>query len=324
MPSLNKTAARWLRHHHGIATTAKLDQLDVSEWSRKQLVRNGLLIPVHRGVYRVGTQPVTLESRCTALCAFQPEGFVTGPTAGLLLGLRRMHLRRTLDAQGSDTTMIHFATPHGRLLDIDGVVMRQSTRIQATDIHRRADGMNIAAPWRLAFDLAADLAVEDLESVIEQILDMRLCQVNTLAGTARRLARPGRPGSSAFVATLAHRVAGGPLESHPEVRVAKALQRAGIPIVAQATWLDLPNGSRIRMDISVPEIRWGLEVDVHPDHFLQQGTADRRRDRQCHLIRWQVDRVTAIDLLDLGALIPELVALYHARVAELCGRPGVG
>ena len=319
MPVLNEATTSWLRGHHGTVTAAWLEEHGVSRWARHEHVGKGTLLPVYKGVYRVATQPVTLESRCAALCAFQPKGFVTGPTAGRLLGLRRMPLQAA-NAAGGDATVIHFCTPHGRFLHLDGIVMRQSALIEKTDVQKRADRIKLASPWRLAFDLAADLSTEDLESVIEQILEKRLCTVPTLAKTARRLAHAARPGSRAFVAALAGRLPGGPIESHPELRVAKALQAQGIPILVQTTWLHLPSGKRIRLDISVPEIRWGLEVDIHPDHFLQQGTADRRRDRQCHLIGWQVDRVTALDLLDMAHLIPELVSLYRCRVAELAGR----
>jgi hypothetical protein len=319
MPHLNEATTSWLRSHHGIISAARLEKLGISRWVRQHQVDKGVLIPVHKGVYRVVTQPVTLESRCAALCAFQPTGFVTGPTAGVLHGLRRMPLQRST-TRGLDATVIHFCAPHGKFRALGGIQMRQSTLIERTDVQRRNDGIRIAAPWRLAFDLAADLVPEDLESVIEQILEKRLCTFTTLASTARRLGRAARPGSAAFVAALSSRLPGGPIESHPELVLAKALRAAGVPIVVQATWLDLPNGRRIRLDISVPDIRWGLEVDVHPDHFLQQGTADRRRDRQCHLIGWQVDRVTGIDLLDMSHLIPELVGLYRGRIAELSKR----
>jgi hypothetical protein len=112
--------------------------------------------------------------------------------------------------------------------------------------------------------------------------------------------------------------AGAPHESHPEVMVAERLQARGVPVVAQTTWLDLPNGRRARLDMSVPAIRWGVEVDVHPGHLGLTGTTDdKRRDRQCHLIRWQVERVTGLDLADLDRTIDELVELYEARRAAL-------
>jgi hypothetical protein len=57
-----------------------------------------------------------------------------------------------------------------------------------------------------------------------------------------------------------------------------------------------------------------VEIDVHPSHLLLEGaTRDKRRDRQLHLIDWQVERVTEIDLLDLEGLCDELAELYHRR-----------
>ena len=83
----------------------------------------------------------------------------------------------------------------------------------------------------------------------------------------------------------------------------------------QLSSLVLPNGAKIRIDLAVPAARWAIEIDVHPDHFLLEGTTrDKRRDRQCHLIGWQVERVTEIDFLDLPSLVDELVALYLVRV----------
>jgi Transcriptional regulator, AbiEi antitoxin len=328
MGTLTEAAFKWLRDHHGIITIAQLAKCGVPRRVRDQLILSGLLVPVYRGVYRIATQAVTLESRCAALSAFQPEGFVTGPTGGGMRELRRMPKEMTQPAKGSPEKgsrakpiqIIHYTVPHGGWLDLDGVRLRQSCIIEPTDVQERSDGIRLASPWRLAFDLAADLPADDLASVIEQILANGLCLPVTLAKTAKRLARPARRGSKAFVTALANRVPGGPLESHPEVRVAKALIARGVPIVAQQTWLDLPNGRRARLDMSVPEVRWGVEVDVHPDHFLQQGTEDRRRDRQCHQIGWQVDRATAIELLDFETLIDDLVAGYRARVKEITGR----
>jgi len=322
---LNKAAYQWLHDHLCIITAERLKLLGISKDARHRLIAAGVLIRMHRGVYRLASQQLTVDVRCAALSAFLPDGYVTGPTGGKHYGLRRMPTLMTTPPRQSKEEpieIITYAVPHGGWLDIPGVRLRQTCRIDPTDVQDRTDGLRIASPWRLAFDLGPDLAVLDHQSVIEQILDMKLCTMVTLAATARRLVHPARPGSREFVAALTSRVPGGPLESHAEVLVAKALQSRGIPIVAQTTWLQLPNGRRIRLDMSVPAVRWGVEVDIHPDHFLQFGTADRRRDRQCHLIGWEVDHVTALDMLDFDALIDELVELYHARVAELSGRAG--
>jgi len=97
-----------------------------------------------------------------------------------------------------------------------------------------------------------------------------------------------------------------------------ALKRKGIPIVRQVRLLDLPDHPPIRIDLSIPELRWAIEIDVHPDHLLLQGTTkDKRRDRQCHVIGWQVDRVTELDMLDVETLADELESIYLARLASI-------
>ena len=330
MGTLNLAALSSLHDNTGIITVERLDNCGVSRRLRQHLVTIGALIAMHRGVYRIASQPLTLEARCAALSLFLPDGYVTGPTGGKLFVLRRMPTVMTTPPKPTKETpvekrekameIIHYAVPHGSRISIPGVKIRQTTIIEPTDVFDRGDGIRLASPWRLAFDLGADLPAIDHDSVIEQILAMKLCTMVTLAQTARRLVHPARPGSREFVRALTSRIPGGPLESHAEVMVAKALHERGVPIVAQTTWLTLPNGRRIRLDMSVPAVRWGVEVDIHPDHFLLFGAEDRRRDRQCHQIGWHVDRVTAIDMLDFDGIINELVDNYHARVAELASR----
>jgi hypothetical protein len=308
MHLLTVEAMSWLRDHHGIITARRLEMCGVSRRCRLALIDSRVLEVLHPGVYRIASQPATLLSKCVAICAAHPQCFITGPTAGTIGGLRRMPA----------DDRVHVCAPHG-LGRMGGlVVLRQSRVVDATDVQLRADGIRIASPWRLAFDLAADLGPLDHQSVVEQILDRRLCQISTLVATARRLARPARPGSQRFVATLAARVPGGPLESHPELIVAAALVARGVPIAAQATWLSLPDGGSARLDVSVAEILWGVEVDVHPDHLLLEGTTkDKRRDRQTRQMGWQVERVTQLDLLDIDSLADELVVLYERRRTEI-------
>ncbi len=311
MAHLTADAMSWLSSHHGIITTEQLGRTGVSRRTTSTLVEAGVLVREARGVFRIASSPLTLDSRCVIASVTHPTGFVTGPTGGRLLGLRRM---------GSKPG-VHFSVAHGIEFDQPGIILRQSTIIERTDVHHRADGINAASPWRLAFDLAADLSDVDHASVVEQLLHDRRCGLSALVLTARRLAHPARPGSKRFLDTLSGRVPGGPLESHPEVELARLLRARGVPVVAQTTWLDLPNGKRARLDLSVPEIRWGIEVDVHPDHLLLDGTTrDRRRDRQAHQLDWQIDRVTGLDLLMMDELLDELDAIHLARRTQILDR----
>jgi len=108
-----------------------------------------------------------------------------------------------------------------------------------------------------------------------------------------------------------------PTESDAERTVADALLAVGIAVETNTQWLDLPNGRRARLDLAIPAIRWGIEVDVHPSHLGAVGsTNDKRRDRQAAMIGWAITRVTALDLLDLDTTIAELSAVHRARMQE--------
>lgn len=307
MPDLTPQALTILRDQHGHATVAQLDAAGVRRRARLRLIEDQLLRPVYKSVVRIASAPDTLESRCVALCLGHPSGFITGQTAGKLLGLRRMPRAEP----------IHFTVPHGVHLDpSQNVTLHQTTSIKPSDVRRRRDGIATASPSRLAFDLAAVLSVDDHASIIEQLLRDGHCSMVELAAVARRLCHPRRRGSLQFVRSLVERGDRPPAESHPESVLGDALRARGVPVVPQVSDLLLPNGHKIRIDLAVPTARWAVEIDVHPDHLLLEGTTrDKRRDRQCHLIGWQVERVTEADLIDLQSLVEELAALYLARVA---------
>lgn len=107
-----------------------------------------------------------------------------------------------------------------------------------------------------------------------------------------------------------------PVESHPEILVLHGLLARGVPVEPQHRPLQLPNGTKIRIDLAVPAARWAVEVDVHPRHNRPEGVAsDKRRIRQLHRIDWQIESVTDEDLLNPEALFDELATNYRKRVA---------
>ena len=307
MIDLTPKAYAILRRQHGHVSVRQLTAAGVTRNARQRLVEGQALVAVHRGVLRVSSAPVTFEGHCVALCLAHPAGFITGPSAGRLLGLRRMPA----------TTAITLCVPHGVHLVDAGVILRQSRKITQLDFTRLRSGIVVASGSRLAFDLATDLSAMDHASVVEQLIQRKTCTMAGLGATARRLCHPSRPGSELFARTLLDRGDRPASESHPEVVLAEALRARGVPVEPQFADLQLPDGSGVRLDLAVPAVRWGIEIDVHPDHLLLDGTTkDKQRDRQCHRLGWQIERVTEIDLLDLDGLVDELVALYVERVTR--------
>jgi hypothetical protein len=305
MIDLTPKAFAILRRQQGHISVRQLTDSGVGRNAVRRLVEGGALVAAHKSVLRIASAPVTFEGSCVALCLAHPAGFITGPSGGKLMGLRRMPA----------ATPIHFCVPHGIHLFDDGVVLRQSRQVTQLDTIRLRSGIIVASGPRLAFDLAIDLSPLDHASVVEQLIQRKKCTMPSLGATARRLCHPTRPGSRQFARTLLNRGDRPAAESHPELVLAEALRARGIPVEPQFSALRLLDGSSARLDLAVPAARWGIEIDIHPDHLLLDGTAkDKRRDRQCHRIGWQIERVTELDMLDLDGLLDELQSLYAARL----------
>lgn len=305
MAELTRAALTRALRQHGAITMAQLLGAGMTRHTIRRLEQRHVLERSYKSVFRLASEGRSLEQRCAELCLAHEKAFVSGPTAGKLLGLRRMPRQSPITV--SSIHPLHVEHP--------GVRFRRSTKVAGHDIQRRPDGIAIATPARLAFDLAAYLGDADHRSVVDQLIHEHDVSLDALVRLGARLCHPARPGSRRFQETL-RRLAGAPSESDAERRVADALLARNVPVETNERWLDLPDGGRARLDLSVSAARWGVEVDVHPSHLgLTGSTADKRRDRQCRLLGWEIVRVTGLDLLDLDATADELAALYRLRAA---------
>ena len=306
MADLTPSALRWLADHHGVITTRALRRCGVGEVTQRRLLEAGMLRAAERGVFTVASSLATLEQRCAVVSARHPGGFITGPTGGKLLGLRRM----------PPMSAVHIAVRHGvHHTRSAGVRYRQTTVIRSVDRVTRPDGITVAAPARLAFDLASDLAPLDLLSAVEQLIQSGHVTSAELVAIDRRLGHPARPGSGNF-AHMLNRMGCDPVgESHAEVVLADALERRGVPIERQSRVVAFPNGRSARIDLAVPSVQWGIELDLHPEHRSIEGHArDAGHVRHLHRVGWQIEQVAEGDLADVEALADELAALYRLRV----------
>jgi hypothetical protein len=305
MSVLPTSILSFARTHHGVVTGELLSTSGVGRHARARLIHQGFLDPVHAGVYRISSHSVTFEQQCLAACFAVDHLAVCGPSAGRLMGLRRMPL-------GPVHAMVE-----RRKIELDGVVVHRTTTLGPGDVAVRPDGIRLLKPSRLVPDLARFLDDLDLESVIEQLLDRRVTSVPSLCASARRLRAPGRDGTTRLGRVLAARPAWlKPKDSHLEVSVLRALADRGIELVPQFE-LDIGEAVPIHLDGADPEIRFGLEIDHVTWHGGRvEAQRDKRRDRRALQMGWLVTRVTDEDLeLDFDGVIAEVVDIHrqHSR-----------
>jgi hypothetical protein len=303
--NLTPDAMAWLASHHSVITASVLRSCGVGRSTTVRLVRAGVLGNPHKGVYVLASAKPSLELRCAVVCCAHPSGFVTGPTAGMLLGIRRM----------PKSAGLHFAVRHGlRLADETGVVFRQTTALLKQHTYSRSDGITTATPPRLAFDLAADLPPLDHLSALHQLLDEGRVTFDELIAIGNQLGHPARRGSGRFREAL-HRLGGDPAgQSHAEIILAEELHARGVPVERQTRLIRGTGDRAVRVDLAVPDIRWGIELDIHPEHRSIEGHAgDARRYRDLHVDEWQIEPVSELDMLNPAAIADELSALYQAR-----------
>ncbi len=75
-----------------------------------------------------------------------------------------------------------------------------------------------------------------------------------------------------------------------------------------------PGGRTARIDLAVRNARWGIELDIHPEHHTVDGAArDAQRRRDLHREGWQIEVVAELDMANVAPLADELAALYAQR-----------
>jgi Transcriptional regulator, AbiEi antitoxin len=86
--TVEEILARIASRNYGVVTRSELSRAGVTRTEIETRIRNGGLIPIHRGVFRVGHQAPSLEARyLAAVKAGGPGSLLAGRAAAHLLGL---------------------------------------------------------------------------------------------------------------------------------------------------------------------------------------------------------------------------------------------
>ena len=293
-----------LRRRHGVTTRRRLRRRGITDRQIHGLLRCRRLRPAGGGVLVDTASPDTPEQRMAIACAVT-GGVVMFPSAGKVWRFRGT----------PRCPEVHVAVDWSRRVKAPpGVVIHRTKSLPREDVVVRSDGIWVTSPPRTVFDAAAVVDAETLESMIEQGLDRRMFIVVTLARLSVRLYATARRGATPFRRVLSSRPAWcKPVRSDLELRLARAMEARGFPVLVRGHPVELEPGEVIHPDLGVPEDRFYVEVD----HFTWHGgrrdaTYDRRRDRKLRLTGASVERVTdlAIDT-DLDHVVDDLFRLWQ-------------
>jgi len=287
MTALDHDAIAWMRSDHA-TILARSETTDVSLDQRRRLVAGGVLERVVDGAYAFAGVARNELARCAALCSSRQHLVVAGPTAGRLWDLRR---------SPRDGLVHVIAPPASHPCREPWVRAYRTALIHGDEVVARPDGIRLTSPPRTVVDLTRYVDAIVLASVIEHALSRQMCTIATLHRTANRLATPGRPWVRRFLAVLAQRHPGAAAQSAAELVVFQALELRGVRGLQRQARVDLPGYGAAVFDIADPNVRWAVEIDLHPEHRTLEGRAsDILRDDGADALGWRVRRVSELEL----------------------------
>ena len=292
---------------HWVASVDQLVQLPVSSRTVERARRAGTLTTVLPGIVRVAGSRESFVSQAMALQLYVgAESFVSGVSAGVLHGLRKMP-HRPIELTVREDRRVTMPS-WGRL-------SRTSWIEEPRDVQVRDDGLRVATPLRMLFRLARTFNDHRFERAAEDAWHRGLVSPEAAAEYLVAIRRSGKAGVLRFERWLLKTaVRPRPAQSGLELDVLDALRRAGLPEPVRQHPLTLRSGEMIHVDLAWPAIRLGVE----PGHSWWHGgdlgqRADQARDRACDEIGWRIIRCDESVRGDLAAFGLQLRIIYDER-----------
>lgn len=247
------------RGSHGVVTRRRLLAAGMTSKEIDRCLRSGVLIQVHRGVYRVGHVAPSVEADYLAAVLACGDGAVlSGRAAAWLHGLIRGA------APAPEVT-----APRERR--VRGVTVHRSRRLDRRDV-TRARGIPVTTVPRTLVDLAPTVSRDALARACHEAgvrYDTTPRQVDEVL---RR--RPNAPGAANLRAVM--RGDAKVTLSELERRFLERLRAAGLPL----PHTNRPAGGR-RVDCRWPDRALTVELDSYRFHNSRHAwEQDRRRDRE--------------------------------------------
>jgi predicted transcriptional regulator of viral defense system len=285
----DRRIARIARSAHGVVTRTQLLEAGISDREIIGRLRKGALIPVHRGVYRVGHRAPSLEARYMAAVRACGNGAVlSGKAAARLLELFK--------GTPPDPEV---TAPGARR--VPGIRTGRSRGLDRRDVTSWR-GIPVTTPARTMVDLAGRIPLDPLARAFHEAGIKHGTTPHEVEEALGR--RANAPGAAALRSVIHGDV---PVTlSVLEARFLRLLREAGLP---------LPETNRYagekRVDCRWPALRLTVELDSYRYHSSRYAwEQDRRREREARARDDEFRRYTYGDVVDEPEpMLAELTAL---------------
>lgn len=287
------------RRQGGAVSRAQLLAQGIDDDRIYRFARQGWLVRVRQGIYRIGT--LTPDGVLwAALLAMGPAAALTHRTAG--------HEHAVLRGRRSPTVDVTAPT-HRRSR---GAIRAHTARLDPRDVTTRR-GLRFTTVARTLLDLAAELPEPQLQAAVDEARVQRRLHRPSIEATIARA--PGHHGIGALRRAIARhdRGRGVPIGAFERRAVAFLRDHDFPPYVRNYTVK--VDAEPFVLDVAWIDHRVGLEFDSRTFHDNDPSFAtDRRRSRRLGSIGWHVVRGTWIDLDERPAeLAGDVWALLRAR-----------
>ncbi|MBX7100162.1 MAG: endonuclease domain-containing protein [Myxococcaceae bacterium] len=282
----------------GVANSTRQHWVVVGRWERR-LAR----------VYRVRGAPWTWHQQLLAAVLWaRPSAVASHRSAGWLWGLDGLGPR---PPEPVDVTVAH-----DRRLSLETEVTLHRTRTFPKHIEWWKRLIPVTDLARTLIDLAGVLDETSFELALDSACRSKPRLLQWLERELARLGRRGRAGAAAVTKALRHRVDPA-LESALEVRVMRALRRAGLPRpLTQCTLHDASGRFLARVDFCWPDRGVVLEADGWRFHGSRpRWERDLARRNALTHAGYQVFNVTW-DLVRTSGWLEALSAAVFSRTGE--------
>lgn len=292
---------------HGVIA---LRQLAVVGRSRSAISRarsRGLLVDVAFGVVRIASSPDTFLQRCMTLqLQADSVGFIGGPTAARILGLRAM-----------PTHPINFTAPRTFRRTPPSWADLHITRWydEVADRQLLANGLLVATPMRMLWGLAAAFNRHRFERAAEDAWNLGLIDPTSAVAYLERHRCRGKDGVARLEGWLEDALGRSrATQSNLERRLIDALEAVGLPTPERQYPLVVASGEVIHLDIAWPDVKLAVEPGHSAFHSARHAVRrDQARDRACVELGWHVVRFDESIRQDFASAARQVERIHAAR-----------